>query len=132
MTETRDQTEREFHIGVILSVLTGRLLSPTMPPIAGVYDILNFMTGDNLFTNQLPRAADECRPSLAKQHPDLAAVDASGVTEENWADLLAEWCVSYGAVRSVRPILPEDHEWIDPVSELAEKVHPDKIVVVKR
>ena len=56
---------RDFHIGDILSVTTGRLVSPRR--MDGVYDILNFMTGDNLFTHQLPRAARECAGPLAAQ-----------------------------------------------------------------
>lgn len=37
----------------------------------GVYDILSFMTGDNLFTHQLPRARDECTPYLLEQFPQF-------------------------------------------------------------
>ena len=67
MTETRT-----FHIGDILTITTGRLVSPRH--VDGIYDILNFMTGDNLFTHQLPRGMDECAPSLREQFPDLAAI----------------------------------------------------------
>ena len=64
---------RHFHIGAILSVTTGRLVAPN--GIEDVYSILNHMTGDNLFTHQLPRAGEECKPWLLRQHPQL--VDAS-------------------------------------------------------
>lgn len=53
---------REFHIGDILSITTERLVSPRL--IEGVYDILNYMTGDNLMTHQLPRASRHCAPYL--------------------------------------------------------------------
>lgn len=53
-------TTKTFHIGDILSVTTSRLVSPSH--IDGVYSILNWMTCDNLYTHQLPRAADECAP----------------------------------------------------------------------
>ena len=33
----------------------------------GIYDILNFLTGDNLYTHQLPRAMRECEPWLRAQ-----------------------------------------------------------------
>jgi hypothetical protein len=66
------QTKR-YHLGDILSITTGRLVSPRH--MDGVYDILNFMTGDDLYTHQLPRAADECRPYLAKQFPQLSKID---------------------------------------------------------
>lgn len=68
---------RNFHIGDILSITTGRLVSPRR--MDGVYDILNYMTGDDLFTHQLIRAAEECAPALREQHPDLTDVDAGGV-----------------------------------------------------
>ena len=53
-------TVREFPLGVVLSITTGKLLCP----IGDVYDILNFLTGDNLFTHQLPRAMREWAQKL--------------------------------------------------------------------
>src|SRR3989344_6645903 len=71
---------KEFHLGDVLSITTGRLVSPRH--IDGVYDILTFMTGDTLFTHQLPRASDECKPYLVKQFPQLAATEmASAIAE---------------------------------------------------
>lgn len=67
MSETKD-----FHIGDILSVTTGRLVSPEH--IGGVYKILNWMTSENLMTHQLPRASRECEPFLKAQHPDLSEI----------------------------------------------------------
>ena len=64
---------KQFHLGDVLSITTGRLVSPRH--IDGVYDILNFMTGDNLFTHQLPRASDECKPYLVEQFPQLATTE---------------------------------------------------------
>jgi hypothetical protein len=39
-------TTRPFHLGDVLTITTGRLVSPRH--MDGVYDVLNFMTGDNL------------------------------------------------------------------------------------
>lgn len=60
---------KQFHISDVLSVTTGRLVSSRH--MEGVYDILNFLTGDNLFTHQLPRASRECEPWLRTQFPKL-------------------------------------------------------------
>ena len=60
---------KKFHLGDVLSTTTERLVSPRH--ISGVYDILNFMTGDDLFTHQLPRASEECKPYLLEQFPQL-------------------------------------------------------------
>jgi len=45
---------KDFHISDILSITDGRLVSTRH--MDGIYEILNFMTGDNLFTHQLPRS----------------------------------------------------------------------------
>lgn len=67
MTETRS-----FHLGDLLSITDDRLLSPDL--IDGVYNILNWMTGDQLMTHQLPLAADAMKPDLLQQHPWLAEI----------------------------------------------------------
>lgn len=120
---------KQFHIGDILSVTTGTLVSPRL--ITGVYDILGFMTGESLYTHQLPRVSDEAAPVLLRQHPQLASVDARGVTPENHKAWLAEQVERYGETLPVEPMTANEHERIDPMSELAEKVHPSRIVVVK-
>jgi len=94
--------EKQFHISGVLSVTTGHLVSPRH--MDGIYDILNFMTGDNLFTHQLPRASDECKPYLLKQHPQLKDVDASGVTPENWPKRLDQQVARFGENLTVCPI----------------------------
>ena len=105
-------TTRTFHIGDILSVTTGFLVSPRH--MEGIYDILNFMTQDNLFTHQLPRASDECRPYLLRQHPQLSYVNASVVTRENWQSWLAERVAEFGEQLPVELIPMDDHTFKDP------------------
>ncbi len=123
MTNTRN-----FHLGDILSITTGRLVSPSR--MSGIYEILNYMTRDNLFTHQLPRVSKECAPELLRQHPQLADVDATVVTPENFKDWLAEQVAKYGKELPVSRMKAEDHERIAPMSELVEKVHPDRIIQV--
>lgn len=65
MTETR-----VFPLADVLSVTTPLLLSDRK--MDGLTDLLNWMTGDTLELWQLPRAADEARPSLIAEHPFLA------------------------------------------------------------
>jgi hypothetical protein len=123
---------KTFHLGDILSVTTGKLVSPRH--IDGVYDILNWMTGDNLFTHQLPRAMDECQGPLLAQHPGLAAVvppedfgpdPKAGV--EAW---LAGQVAIYGETREVAPLADDVHGHVDPLDEL-HLMRPDaKIIVV--
>lgn len=119
-------TTESFSLGTILSVTTGKLLCP----IDGVYRILNFMTGDSIYTHQIPRVSRECAPHLLRQFPGLAEVDASAVTPENWLAWLREQEAKHGDMFAVEPLPPSEHYAIDPISELAEKVHPSKIIVV--
>lgn len=63
------QEFKMFHIGDVLSITTERLVSPRH--IQGVYDILEFMTGEGIWTHQIPRVMRECRPALLKQFPSL-------------------------------------------------------------
>jgi len=121
-------TTRPFHIGDILSVTTGCLLSPRR--MDGVRDILNFMSGESLMTHQLGRVADECTPFLLEQHPQLALVNTDDVAPENARQRLAEWVKQFGETLSVTPLTKDQHERIDPISEMAETIHPDRIVII--
>ncbi len=107
-----------FHLGDILSITTGRLVSNRH--IDGVYDVLNHMTGDSLFTHQLPRAAEECAPHLLAQHPDLADVPVPDEfdSKEHVEAWLAEQARRFGEYRDVAPLASEDHTRIDPLAEL--------------
>ena len=110
---------RTFHIGDVLSITDGHLVSPRH--IQGVYEILNWMTGESLFTHQLPRASRECRPSLVEQFPDLAAVVFPSELRGDEAAIFAwlEAAVAlYGETREVAPLAIEDHTPIDPIAEL--------------
>jgi hypothetical protein len=120
---------KDFHIGDILSVTTGRLVSPRH--IGGVYDILNWMTGESLYTHQLPRVCREAAPVLLAAHPKLASVDRDAeINPENLSEWLTARIAEFGEALPVPKLKADQHERIDPLSELAEKVHPDRIIVV--
>ena len=114
---------KAFHLGDILSITTGRLVSPRH--IDGVYDILNWMTGDNLMTHQLPRACRECEIPLLHQHPDLTAIevpDFPGGDKESVKRFYGQWLAGqvaiYGETREVAPLGTDEHTRIDPLEEL--------------
>jgi hypothetical protein len=127
-------TTKTFHLGDILSITTSRLVSPRH--IDGVYDILNWMTGDNLFTHQLPRASEECEGPLLAQHPDLANVvvpdnfgetaDEAKAAVDRW---LAEQVAVYGETREVAPLAAGDHAAIDPLTEMQSMIRPDAEII---
>lgn len=66
-------TTRAFHLGDLLSVTSGMLVSPNH--IGGVYNVIDFVTGEAHMTHQLPRAAKVVTPVLLEQHPWLADVE---------------------------------------------------------
>lgn len=125
----------KFHLGTILSITTGYLLAQEGDyPIDGVYNILNFMTDDNLSTHALPRACEECRPYLYEQLPFLHEITSEMVKERieqgqidgdvNIDAVLAPYVEKYGTMHEVRQIHGEDHEHIDPIEEL-KRLRPD-------
>jgi hypothetical protein len=119
---------RTFDLGDVLSVTTGRLVSRR--GVDAMYDLLGYMTGDTLWTHQLPRAWEECSPALLAQHPDLADVpvpDEFDGEEHVWR-WLAEQVTRYGKSREVRPLDPADHTSIDPLAELR-MMRPDLPVI---
>lgn len=64
-----DNEKKDFHVSDVISVTTGWLVS--YQGVSGVYEILNFLTDDNLSTHQLPRAMDEVDPVLRRRFPEL-------------------------------------------------------------
>lgn len=150
---------RKFDILDVLSISTDMLLSERH--MDAIYDLLNYMTGDDLYTHQLGRAATECKPVLLKRHPVLvdpkmvAAVDGlhkafdrlreatKDASREEQAvaakkivtawktDLLAgKYGFECPETLMIAPLSEGEHEFIDPLSELAEKVPPDRIIVI--
>jgi hypothetical protein len=120
---------RNFHLGDVLTITTGRLVSPDH--IGGVYNILDFMTGDNLFTHQLPRASDECRPALLAQHPQLREVEVPEEFDdkEHVDRWLAEQTERYGTELPVAPLDPADHTRIHPLEEMGMRGVPANRVI---
>lgn len=121
MSETR-----KFHLGDVLSISGEKLVSPRH--IEGVYDILNYMTGDSLFTHQLPRAMRQCRPVLLDQHPWLAEIDESRVDGTNWREWLASQVEKYGEQIEISPL--KYYESVDPIEEAEAIVGKDRVIVV--
>ena len=119
---------KELPTTAVLSVVTGRL----MGDIGGVYEVLNWMTGESLFTHQLPRVSREATPVILAAIPALqkAVDEAEQVNTENWQEWRDAWVTRYGATLAVPKLGADQHERIDALSELAEAVHPDKIITV--
>lgn len=119
-------TPRTFGLGAILTVTTDRML---VADIGDIYALLNFMTGDNLFTHQLPRAATECKPALLEQHPQLTDITVPDMPDADaYMAYVARLEDTYGAELPVTPLPADGHTHIDPLTELADMM-PDKPII---
>lgn len=120
---------QEFPTRDVLSTITGRL----MGDMGGVYEVLNYMTGESVFTHQLPRIGREAVPVVVAVHPQLqqAIDEAEQVTQENYLQWRQTWEDRYGPTIAVPRFNEAQHERIDPLSEAAEHFRPDQIAIIK-
>jgi hypothetical protein len=116
---------KKFPLNQVLSITTGILLGS----MSDVYEILDYMTGDNLFTHQLPRACQSCGPAILEQHPVLKDVDASDFQKEHWREWLDKQCTLFPAEYEIVPL--SEWESRHPVEEFGEMVGDKKIIQVK-
>lgn len=122
MVDKREFKEwKEFHIGDVLTITTGIMVSPE--GIGGVYKILDWMTGDQLFTHQLPRASKLCEPILKGLYPDIADVkipDTSDVPESLIPEFWMDWLSKQGKIHGEKILVPKllTYTPIDPLEEL--------------
>ena len=85
-----------YHVGDILSVLSGRNLSPT--GMAGILDLVHAIAGDEAGAN-LVRASEYAASQLRQRFPELAAIpipaDLNDWTTDIWvaamASIYGEW-----------------------------------------
>lgn len=115
---------KAFPLADVLSITTDKLLS--REHMAGIYKLLNYMTGDDLFTHQLPRAGDACTPALIAQHPFLAALKPpQGADVGDLLVWLAEAERVHGSTITVRPLKAWQHR--DHIEEACDLVGADKV-----
>ena len=123
---------KPFHISDVLSITTGAFVSAD--GIGGIYRILGWMTGEELFTHQLPRAQDQCQGFLREQHPHLPTEmppqPDGGWTRETVDAWVAEVADGGPTMLDVVPLPDADRAPQDPIEELCDMVGPDRVYVV--
>lgn len=119
---------KAFDLGDILSITTGMLVSPRR--MTGVYEILNWMTDDNLFTHQLPRATVAMRPILLAQHPQLAVIEVPTLDATTAVDWLTAQKQRFGETLPVE--IPPRGSWRyqGAMEELEAMVGKDRILPI--
>lgn len=138
-----ETTGKQFHLGTIVTITAGLLVAPKL--MEDVYDICNYMTGDNLFTHQLPRAAREIKPLIQDQLPftkqenflstcevlDLRLQECSTQSAKaeyiaDWMRLAIDWFGEYHVLTPRSGLVTHK----DPITELYEMVPAEKVIVL--
>lgn len=149
---------KPFSLRAILSVTTERLLTKPKGErdngIGDLYEILNHITGDNLFTHVLPRAGRFAKPLIYGQHPELGVAEACLPSLDKWltkfksapersdrvkgdgSDAVTMWLAE---LKMLFPNLKDEYEieshadaWLsmNSMEELENLVGPEKVVTV--
>lgn len=122
-----EKNQKMFSLGQMLSITDGHL----MCQIDGVYEILNYLTDDDLYTHQLPRAAEVCKPYILQVYPQLAQFDGSGINAANYRERLESAEAKFGEFLPLSPLPSGVHLHIDPVEELGAMVGDDNVIVLR-
>lgn len=124
MSETQD-----FPTAAVISALTGRLI---VMPFSAVTEVYTYAAGEPVWTHQLPRVGKELKARMLADDPSLSDVVAEmrSVNGANWSDAAERMVARFGPTMAVPRLKSGEHERIDPLSELAEKVHPSRIRTV--
>jgi len=117
---------QKFDLGTVLTITTGVLLTE----ICNVYKILDYMTGDHLFTHQIPRVGRECEPIILEQYPQLASVNIENVTANNWKEFLDEQIAKFGNEFEIIPVGLFEHKHIDAIEELKTIIGESKTILL--
>jgi hypothetical protein len=104
----------KFTTGEIISVGNGALCCE----IGGVYKALNFLTGDDLMTHQLPRAFRECQSHVLGQFPWLLLLPK--IDGANWREVVDDCTAKYGAEHEMTALPSGRHAQKNPIDELIE------------
>lgn len=110
---------RRFHIGDILSITTGKLISPRGTD--GRDDILSYMTDDSPFVAQLGRFAEECKPYLERQLGEAIKLEVPETIKDSLS--LYEWLHTVTEGMGGDPFLK--------VGKVSEKDHADMDVATE-
>lgn len=129
----------KYPLATVLSISNGRLCCD----IGDVYEILNFITGDNLFTHVLPRADKFARPLILNAYPELCIANTKEANDK-LSDLILNstpaegveewlvWCMETGLAAEYE-IESNADSWLsfDPVAE-AQGMFPGNVTAVSK
>lgn len=119
----------EFPLADILTLTTGMMLAEG--GCSSLQKMLDYLTRDNIFTHQIPRAATVCAPWVVSQYPNLPnEKDAKDINETNWREWLTEQEKKFGTSLPLEQLPGDDWKHINPIEELVGMVGADKVIAV--
>lgn len=130
---------RAFHLGDLITVVTGRLVSPGH--MGAVYEVCDFVTGEAHMTHQLPRASKTVTPWLLEQHPWLADIEVpdfdfpSGISQDDAGRIVADWLAGpvaqHGEQHEVTAMPFGMYVGRDPIVEIREMAPHAEVITVE-
>ena len=111
-----NKIQKEFDLGAILNITTKRLFTS----MEDVYEVLNYLTGDSIYTHQLPRVMPIAKAYVLSLHPELTGV--GDTVEINSFDdakaFINEQKKVFGNKLPLSPMGKTDgYSYVDPIEE---------------
>ncbi|MBP5684567.1 MAG: hypothetical protein J6X02_04865 [Bacilli bacterium] len=114
-----DENQKYFDLGAILNITTRRLFTS----MDDIHDILSYLTGNKLYTHQLPRAEDFAQPYILSLYPELkgVGVDVEIHSAEDAKAFVDEQKKIFGEKLPLRPMPKSNgYSYVDPIEEAVE------------
>lgn len=89
-------TTRPFPTLDVLSAISGVMVTQDF---AGIGAVLTEMSGESVYTHQIPRISREARAVMLRVHPEISEAirESKEITRENWSLFANRWLERYGA-----------------------------------
>ena len=110
-----ENNERNFDLGTVLTITSGRLFTS----MDNVYDILNYLSNDKIYTHQIPRVMKIAQSHVLGRYPQLDGVGKDAVinSEQDVKTFIDEQKGIYVDSFGLSPMFDEMYQHIDPIEE---------------
>ena len=126
----KPRSRRLVHIGDILSITSGRLVS--REGFSSFHRALTYMAGEDVYVHQVAHVMAEARPVLLERYPLLAdVVPPDDIDETTVGEWLNEQSRLYGEFLELPRMSCGQHKSMNAVSEALEQKNDDAVVVLK-
>lgn len=114
--EANKVNEKVFDLGTVLTVTSGKVFTE----IDNVYDILNHLSNDSIYTHQISRLMQVAQPWVLAKYPQLEGVGSDVIiNNEQEAKMFVEKQKElFGNEFGLSPIPKELYQPIDPFEEM--------------